>query len=103
MTKVVHCKHQPFDVYIGRPMPDFPEGSPFCNPFKIGIDGNRTEVLAKYESYLRGRQDLLDLLPSLEGKTLGCWCFPKKCHGDIIIKILNELNLDKRFFSIKEH
>ena len=26
----------------------------------------------------------------VKGKRLGCWCKPNKCHGDIIIKLLNE-------------
>ena len=27
----------------------------------------------------------------LKNKVLGCWCKPDKCHGDILIKILNEI------------
>ena len=51
-------------------------GSPFANPFKIGEDGTRDEVLKKYEAYIRARPDLLELLPTLKGKVLGCWCAP---------------------------
>ena len=66
--KVVHCRHGKFDVYIGRPMPDFPDGSPFANPFKIGRDGTRAEVLAKYEQYLRNSPELMDRILELDGK-----------------------------------
>ncbi|MDQ5843653.1 MAG: DUF4326 domain-containing protein [Thermoproteota archaeon] len=39
-TRVVHCKVEPFDVYIGRP-------SKWGNPFKIGKDGSREEVIQR--------------------------------------------------------
>jgi hypothetical protein len=79
---VVHCKREPFDVYIGRP-------SEWGNPFTIGKDGTRSEVIQKYEAYLRTRTDLLDKIPALEGKILGCWCSPKPCHGNILSKLAN--------------
>ena len=97
-TRVVHCQHEKYDFYIGRAMPG-KAGSPFANPFKIGKDGTRSEVIAKYEAYLRGRPDLLERILELDGKVLGCWCKPKDCHGDIIVKIIRELKLDKQFFS----
>lgn len=78
-TKVVHCKKEPFDVYIGRP-------SKWGNPFQIGKDGNREEVIEKYKQYLLSRPDLISSLHELKGKTLGCWCKPKPCHGDVLVE-----------------
>lgn len=75
-TRVVHCRREPYDVYIGR-------GSPYGNPFKIGPDGDREEVVARFEQYLPTRPDLLALAPSLRGKILGCFCAPKACHGHV--------------------
>ncbi len=86
--KVVHCKKEPYDVYIGRP-------SIWGNPFSEGVHGSREEVIDKYEYYLRNEPSLMRLLPQLEGMTLGCWCSPKKCHGDVIIKIINERKADR--------
>jgi hypothetical protein len=43
------------DVYIGR-------GSKWGNPFKIGVHGNREEVIAKYEEYLMNSNELLSSL-----------------------------------------
>jgi len=80
--KVVHCKKEPYDVYIGRP-------SKWENPFRIGKDGTRDEVISKYEAYIMYRSDLIQALPELIGKTLGCWCKPLACHGDIL-KIMVE-------------
>jgi len=77
MVKVVHCKKEPFDIYIGR-------GSKWGNPFKIGKDGNRDEVISKYESHIMNRPDLIEALPELIDKVLGCWCKPRACHGDIL-------------------
>lgn len=77
-TRVVHCKQSEFDVYIGRP-------SKWGNPYSIGKDGDRTEVIDKYKEHLRGRPDLIeDARSELKGKTLGCWCAPQLCHGDIL-------------------
>jgi len=81
MTRVVHCKREPYDVYIGRP-------SKWGNPFKSGRDGTLEEVLEKYRQHILSRPDLLAALHELEGKTLGCWCKPKPCHGDVLIELL---------------
>ena len=75
--RVVHCKREPYDVYIGRP-------SKWGNPFLIGRDGTREEVVAKYREWVE-RQDLDPT--ELRGKTLGCWCAPKPCHGDVLVEL----------------
>ena len=90
-------------VYIGDRMPPWmnPTGaylprSDWYNPFKIDKpnkprDGTRAEVIEKYERYLRTeRPDLLARLPKLEGKTLACWCKPKACHGEVLLKLIEE-------------
>ena len=80
--KVVHCNKDKFDVYIGR-------GSKWGNPFVIGVDGNRQNVIAQYKSYLLNNPELMNALPELKGKTLGCYCSPLACHGDILLKLAN--------------
>jgi hypothetical protein len=77
---VVHCKKEKYDVYIGRP-------SKWGNPFEIGKDGTREEVIEKYELWLRDQPDLIRSIPELSGKTLGCWCAPKECHGDVLVRL----------------
>lgn len=81
-VRVVHCRKEGYDIYIGRP-------SKWGNPFTIGKDGSREEVISKYEAYIMSRPDLFKALSELEGKTLGCWCKPLACHGDIL-KIMVE-------------
>jgi len=81
--KVVHCKKEEYDVYIGR-------GSKWGNPFIIGKDGTREEVIEKYRDYILSKKSLLVCLPELKDKILGCWCSPKPCHGDILIELVKE-------------
>lgn len=77
MTRVVHCKKEPYDIYIGRP-------SKWGNPFSIGKDGSRQEVIAKYRAWIASQPALLASIDELRGKTLGCWCAPNECHGDVL-------------------
>lgn len=70
-----------YDVYIGRP-------SIWGNPYGIGRDGTREQVIDKYQSYLLRRRDLLAKLPELKGKTLGCHCKPLACHGDVLVRFV---------------
>jgi len=84
MTRVVHCKRSPYDVYIGRP-------GPFGNPFEIGKDGTREEVVEKYAEWVLTQPELLAIIKTeLKGKVLACWCAPKLCHGDILVELANE-------------
>lgn len=70
-------------VYIGRP-------SPFGNPFVIGRDGTREEVVEKYRNWILKQPELIEKVKKeLKGKNLVCFCSPKACHGDILLKIAN--------------
>jgi hypothetical protein len=87
--RVVHCKKDPFDVYVGR-------GSIWGNPYshKEGtlaqfIVGSRKEAIEKYEEYLLSNDELMSRLSELKGKTLGCWCSPKPCHAEVLSKYAN--------------
>ncbi len=67
-----------YDVYIGR-------SSKWGNPFIIGKDGSREEVIQKYDVWLDTQPELLAALSELKNKVLGCWCHPKACHGDVLV------------------
>ncbi|GAB6141924.1 hypothetical protein JCM14076_26530 [Methylosoma difficile] len=87
-TKVVNVdKKEKYDVYIGR-------GSDWGNPYVIGKDGDRDEVIRKYKydferGFLKGDKQKLLLL---KGKVLGCHCKPAACHGDILVEYLNSID-----------
>ena len=69
-------------VYIGR-------GSKWGNPFRIGEDGDREEVIEKYKKWILEQPNLLRDLHELKGKRLGCYCRPwHKCHGDILVELI---------------
>ena len=82
--RVVHCKRERYDVYVGRG-----RGSRWGNPFKSPRDGSRDEVIAKYERWLVRQPELMAALPELRGKVLGCWCAPKPCHADVLLRLAN--------------
>ena len=107
MTKVVNIKNSelrkigyrdfnhwnslPQNIYIGRANSYLGvPASKFANPYRITSYSDRTSVLEKYENYIRSSPQLLKCVNELDMKTLGCYCFPEKCHGDILIKILKE-------------
>lgn len=83
-TRIVHCRVDNYDVYIGRP-------SIWGNPFEIGKHGNRKEVIEKYREYVLNDPLLMSQLMELDGKVLGCWCRPKACHGDVLVELIEQV------------
>lgn len=79
VTRVVNCRSELYDVLIDR-------STPWGNPYRIGPDGDRGQVIAAYERYLAARPDLLAALGQLRGKRLGCHCAPAPCHGDVLAR-----------------
>lgn len=80
--RVVHCKREHFDIYIGRP-------SKWGNPFVIAPSASRADVIAQYERWIVYQPELMAALHELRGKILGCWCAPKPCHGDVLVRLAN--------------
>ncbi len=101
--KLVNIKHDKYDVYIGR-------GSIWGNPYTHIKDRKtkakyivqtRKESIEKYELYLQecinNGSITIEQLRSLVGRTLGCHCKPKSCHGDIIIKYVRKYCMNDIF------
>jgi hypothetical protein len=63
--------------------------TPWGNPFRIGRDGDREAVVAKFRDYLPHKDGLLGQLASLRGKALGCHCAPEMCHADVLADLAN--------------
>lgn len=82
-------------IYIGRP-------SLLGNPFEIGVHGERADVIGLYRRWLWDRVleqgevyaelKRLAILAKQGDLTLICWCFPKPCHGSILIRAIEWLN-----------
>ena len=90
------------NVYVGRGGVVFidkkrfpPKPSIFANPYKVGKDGNREEVIIKYKDYIlekiKNDSKLKEELLNLKGKNLGCWCNPLSCHADVLLEIIETL------------
>lgn len=73
--------------YVGR-------GSLWGNPYQIGEDGNREEVI---ELFRRNVLPRLDLAP-LVGKHLVCYCAPAACHADLLLEEAAKLQERSRSF-----
>lgn len=88
-----------------------PRDSKWSNPFKMkkmprgeaeaaGREAKRryerkerARVIREYEGYIR--EKILEdpdtyRLRELKGKNLGCWCAPEPCHGDVLMKLMEE-------------
>lgn len=85
MTTVVNIHHDKYDVLITRE-------SKWGNPFHIGKDGTREEVIQKYRKWIVTQPILIASLEQLRGKKLGCVCKPENCHGDILVELIEYYN-----------
>jgi hypothetical protein len=103
VTEVVNRHYQDYDVYIGR-------GSIYGNAWTHKPSGTQAqfvvatveEAIAEYEAWLLGtkhhdfdqerRRQVLASLPGLRGKRLGCFCKPRPCHGDVLLRLIGELS-----------
>jgi hypothetical protein len=76
-------------VYVGRP-------SLFGNPFIIPEHGTREEVIHMFEIHARKKiahdPVFRRLVTSLHERELVCWCAPKACHADVLVKLAEELS-----------
>jgi hypothetical protein len=96
----VHHKREDYDILICRPSK---WGNPFSSKqnslarYKVS---SRSESISMYRDWIlkgEGRY-LLDDLPELKGKVLGCWCREdQSCHGDILVELVNQLEIGIKF------
>ena len=68
----------------------------FGNPFAISGTTSREESIKLYHQWfeynIANDQEFRKAVEQLRGKTLGCWCKPKACHGDVIVEWLEGNN-----------
>lgn len=82
---VVHLKRDEYDERIDR-------ATVWGNPYVLGHDGTREEVIEKYRSWVLTSSDrpavwVREHVHELRGKRLGCWCAPLACHGDVLLEL----------------
>jgi len=93
-TELVNVKHHGRDGVrmIGR-------STRFGNPFKMKKDGGeytREGCVQAYREWFHEKvendPEFRQAVKDLRGETLGCYCKPKACHGDVIVEYLRSLN-----------
>lgn len=101
-TEVVNQKHtDEFDINIGRAnhgqnnMNNTPIGEPgwLGNPYPKSDHGRKKCIDLFREDFVERLQndaEFRDAIENLAGKTLGCYCKPKACHGDVIRKFIED-------------
>ena len=85
------AKKQPADEYIGRAFAGRAAsiwGNPF--PLKSNTLRARYEAIAAFWEHLERSEELLAAVSSLSGRSLGCWCAPKACHGHLLALASNK-------------
>jgi len=90
MPKVVRVGLDNHGVRVDR-------GTDWGNPFVMRGEQNRDLVCDQFEQYALWRLSIEPAwLDPLRGKNLACWCAPKRCHGDALLKLANSLVIWKR-------
>jgi hypothetical protein len=93
MTKTVNIYTSAYDVYIGRAGKG--QDGYFGNPFRLRYGEDRGATMERYRKYLHDRlktdPEFQRRVHELKDKTLGCFCEPNPCHGDVIAAYLNNL------------
>jgi len=85
-TQVVNIRYETHDVLIDR-------RTKAGNPFIIGRDGTRAEVITKYREWAPKQPWFQEWLNVIRGKRLGCWCAPLPCHGDVLAEFADAMPL----------
>ncbi len=88
MARIVNLKREPDAVADGAVRID--RRTPWGNPFVVGHDGTRVEVIARYRAdlwrRLREGEVKLQALAALAGRDLACHCAPLPCHGEVLAR-----------------
>lgn len=84
MIPQVFNQNAPHDaIYVGR-------GTLFGNPFVIGKNGTREQVIELYRGWLETHPSIVNAArQQLRGKNLRCYCKPLACHADVLLEIAN--------------
>ena len=60
------------------------------NPFRVGVHGNRDQVIALYRAELwrriRAGEVSLEELAAIASCWYACWCSPLPCHGTVLAR-----------------
>lgn len=92
-TIIVNIRVEPFDVFIGRPSK---WGNPYTHlrGYKDTIHVENVEKAVElYEVWIK---EMIEVDPEkynldeLRSKVLGCFCAPRICHGDVLVRLCDD-------------
>ena len=97
MDAVVNLKHEPklreaFEyAHVHNNTVLIDRRTKWGNPFRVGVDGSREEVIARYRADLwrriRAGEIALEELAEIAGCWYACWCSPPlPCHGHVLAR-----------------
>ena len=101
---ISNIRQNPKGEYIGRENKTYGvRESPLANPFPLTRESERDGVIEDYrewleksltEDFVRTEIERLKKIYLDTGElNLVCWCFPRRCHGEVIRDvILREIN-----------
>ena len=97
----------PNNVYIGCNLHKYVKNycgkeSMWSNLYQSHFPNDEANKL--FEKFIRSNTVLMESIPSLENKVLGCWCSPLSdcngevitlsgCHGEVLLKLYNEYQM----------
>jgi hypothetical protein len=83
--------HEASTLMNGLPVVKVARPGPWGNPFKVGIDGDATECVRRFEEITRRRLETEpSFLAPLRGKNLACFCsLQAPCHADVLLELAN--------------
>lgn len=71
---------------LGRYKREFTDDRWLCN--------SREDAVRKHAEWLHGQPALIEAIPELVDKVLGCCCMPKRCHGEELVRLANALRFN---------
>lgn len=86
-TSIINIKSgERYDEWVGK-------GSQWEMP--PHIKGTIEEQIAEYEKWIQEQSWLMEDIPLLKGKILACSCKPKPCHGDVLVRLADGIEVEE--------
>ena len=102
MITISNIRQNPKGEYIGRENKTYGvHESPLANPFPLKRESERDGVIVSYANWMdlnlrdpfnnpvKEEIERLKAIYRDKGElNLVCWCFPKRCHGEIVREVI---------------
>jgi hypothetical protein len=100
MVRIINLKN--YKLKEGEVLFKVDRSSPVGNPFIMHKESERDDVCNRYEEYFSKNittnkamrvyvSQMIKALKAGNDVALGCWCYPKRCHAETIVKLINSI------------